>query len=149
MENSLWRTNQNDINILIDIYKVFHPQELHFLLDLNKRWSIYDPNRMQNMRCILRKTFSSNHEESQIQQVLSYFNSENCIRLFSTVTVDMALAERDQMFHLNPYQSVCPICSSTLVAQTVDVLAVQVYTMKGKIDKGNNIFLVINFKTSF
>jgi len=54
----------------------------------------------------------------------------------------MALIQRDQTVHLNPYQSTCPICSSTLIADRADVVSVQVYTLKGKIDKGKNkIFL--------
>lgn len=134
MENSFWRTSTEEIKVLTEIYKIFHPQELHFLLDLNKRWSKYDPNRIQNMTGILKQTFDSNHKESDAKTILAYFGSENSISLFSTLTVDMALAQRDQAVHLDPYQSACPVCSSTLVGEMADVISVQVHTMRGKIN---------------
>jgi hypothetical protein len=142
MDKSSWRTSPEEIKILTEIYKIFHPQELHFLIDLNERWSKYDPNRIQNMTAILRETFASDHKESDTEQILTYFNSKNSIRLFYAVTVDMALAQRDQTVHLNPYQSTCPICSSTLVAEMADVSPVQVYTITGKIDKGKKTFFL-------
>ncbi|CAF2670037.1 unnamed protein product [Rotaria sp. Silwood2] len=133
MDKPLSRTSSMEMKILTELYEKFHPQELYFLLELNGKWSKYDPNRIQNMTTILRQTFSSQHMESDIEQIITYFNSENCIRLFPPVTVNMVLTQRDQTVHLNPYQSTCPICSSILLAEMADVLSVDIYTLKGKV----------------
>ncbi|CAF4566480.1 unnamed protein product, partial [Rotaria sp. Silwood2] len=130
MDKPLSRTSSMEMKILTELYEKFHPQELYFLLELNGKWSKYDPNRIQNMTTILRQTFSSQHMESDIEQIITYFNSENCIRLFPPVTVNMVLTQRDQTVHLNPYQSTCPICSSILLAEMADVLSVDIYTLK-------------------
>jgi hypothetical protein len=132
------RTSPEEMKILTELYNIFHPQELHFLIELNQRWSPYDPNRIQNMTTILRQTFASEPKESDTERIIKYFNSENSIRLFSSTTVNMAFVQRDQTVHLNPYQSTCPVCSSILIAEMADALSVQVDTLKGKIDKGKN-----------
>lgn len=128
--------SSEELKLLTDMYNIFHPQELHFLIELNQRWSIYDPNRIKNMAIILQQTFSTQHEELDVERIIKYFSSEDSIRLFSPTIVDMVLAQRDQTVHLNPYRSTCPICSSTLIPEMADVLSVQVYTLKGKIEKG-------------
>jgi hypothetical protein len=138
MSKTSSRTSSEELKILTKIYNVFNPQELHFLIELNERWSQYDPNRIQNMTIILRQTFASEHKESDTERIITYFNSPDSIRLFSPLSVSMALDLRDQTVHLNPYQSTCPTCSSTLTAEMADVLSVQVYTLTGKIDKGNS-----------
>lgn len=130
------RTSSEELKLLIDLYNIFHPQELYFLIELNQRWSIYDPNRTKNMAIILRQTFSSQHKELDVERVIKYFSSQDSIRLFSPTTVDMVLAQREQTVHLNPFQSTCPICSSVLIPEMADVLPVQVYTLSGKIEKG-------------
>ncbi|CAF4025283.1 unnamed protein product [Adineta steineri] len=136
MSNISSRTSPEELKVLTEIYNIFHPQELHFLIELNERWSQYDPNRIQNMTIILRETFASEHKEPDIERIITYFNSQDSIRIFSPVSVTTVLDLRDQTIHLNPYQSTCPICSSALTAEMADVLSVQVFTLKGKIDKG-------------
>ncbi|CAF4632900.1 unnamed protein product, partial [Rotaria socialis] len=59
MNHNISRTNSKDITQLIELYAVLRPQELHFLIELNHRWSPYDPNKMQNMTVIIRETFAS------------------------------------------------------------------------------------------
>ena len=97
---------------------------------------MYDPNRIDNLTIILRKTFGVEYQQADIEQVILYFESPDTIQFFSPVTVDMALSQLDQTFHLNPYQSKCPVCLSLLDAKMADVLSVQVYNLNGKIDKG-------------
>ncbi|CAF4783514.1 unnamed protein product, partial [Rotaria sp. Silwood1] len=133
MDKPSSRNSPEEMKILTELYEKFHPQELHFLIELNERWFKYDPNRIQNMTAILKQTFALEHKESDTEWIITYFNSENCIHLFPAITVNMALVQRDQTVHLNPYQSICPICSSTLTAEMADVLFVQVYTLKGKV----------------
>ncbi|CAF1458417.1 unnamed protein product [Rotaria magnacalcarata] len=136
MNHSIGRTRSKDIELLIEMYNMFHPQELHFLIQLNQRWSVYDPNRIQNMTAILSRTFAAEYKVSDTERIIKYFNSHDSIQLFSSITVDMALIQLDQSLHLNPYQSRCPICLSMLDADMADVLSVQVYTLKGATHQG-------------
>ncbi|CAF5130518.1 unnamed protein product, partial [Rotaria sp. Silwood1] len=108
MDKPSSRNSPEEMKILTELYEKFHPQELHFLIELNERWFKYDPNRIQNMTAILKQTFALEHKESDTEWIITYFNSENCIHLFPAITVNMALVQRDQTVHLNPYQSICP-----------------------------------------
>jgi NACalpha-BTF3-like transcription factor len=136
MDVSVVRTHPKDIQLLSHLYTMLHPQELNFLIELNKRWSVYDPSRIENLTIILRKTFGVEYKQADIEQVIMYFESPDSIQFYSPVTVDMALAQVNQTFHLNPYQSKCPICLSLLDATMADVLSVRVYNLSGKIDHG-------------
>ncbi|CAF1934959.1 unnamed protein product [Rotaria magnacalcarata] len=136
MSHYVGRTQTRDIQLLIELYSIFQPHELHFLIELNKRWSIYDPNRIQNMTAVLQHTFAFEYKESDIQYVIKYFSSSDSIQLFPSITVDMVLTKLDQAFHLNPYQSTCPVCSSMLNVDMTDVISVQLHTLKGAIHKG-------------
>lgn len=130
------RTSLEDIDVLLQLYSILHPQELHFLIELNQRWSVYDPNRIQNMTNILRQTFAFEHKQSDIDTIIKHLNSHRSIQFFSSITVDMALAQCNQTFHMNPYQTMCPVCLSTLNCESADALSAQVYTLKGSIHKG-------------
>ncbi|CAF4905945.1 unnamed protein product [Rotaria socialis] len=150
MNHSIGRTRSKDIELLIEMYNMFHPQELHFLIQLNQRWSVYDPNRIQNMTAILSRTFAAEYKVSDTERIIKYFNSHDSIQLFSSITVDMALIQLDQSLHLNPYQSRCPICLSMLDADMADVLSVQVYTLKGATHQGKVFFACCkHINTSF
>ena len=138
MERNAGRTSSEDVKLLFELYRVFHPQELRFLIELNQRWSVYDPNRIENMNAILRQTFTSQHKQSDTERVISYLNSPNTNHLFCCANVDAALAEFNQVFHLNPYQSKCPLCLSVLDATASDVISIRLFTLKGKIDRGKN-----------
>ncbi|CAF4224729.1 unnamed protein product [Rotaria magnacalcarata] len=102
MNHNISRTNSEDIKQLIELYGVFCLQELHFLIELNQRWSPYDPNKIQNMTVIIRETFASEHRQADVERVIKYLNSHDSVQLFSAVTVDMNLDKSDQLFHLNP-----------------------------------------------
>ncbi|CAF2115769.1 unnamed protein product [Rotaria magnacalcarata] len=141
MSHYVGRTQTRDIQLLIELYSIFQPHELHFLIELNKRWSIYDPNRIQNMTAVLQHTFAFEYKESDIQYVIKYFSSSDSIQLFPSITVDMVLTKLDQAFHLNPYQSTCPVCSSMLNVDMTDVISVQLHTLKGAIHKGKVFFV--------
>ena len=136
MNYNISRTHPQDIKQLVKLYTRFHPQELHFLIEMNQRWSVYDPYKIQNMTAILRETFASEHEQSDLEEVIKYFNIHGSIQVFSSVTVDMVLNKLDQAYHLNPFESRCPLCSSHLTADLAHVLSVQIYTLKGIIQKG-------------
>ncbi len=140
IQNNVSRTNREDINVLLQLYNILHPQELHFLIELNQRWSVYNPNRIQNMTNILRQTFAFEHEQSNIDTIMKYLNSHCSVQFFSFISVDMALARLNQTFHLNPYQSICPVCSKTLNCESTEALSAQVYTLKGSIQKGEQKF---------
>ncbi|CAF3746130.1 unnamed protein product [Rotaria socialis] len=53
----------------------------------------------------------------------------------------MVLTKLYEAFHLNPYQSTCPACSSMLNVDMTDVISVQLHTLKGAIHKGKVFFV--------
>ena len=131
------RTSPRDVQALLDVYRIFNPTELQFLIELNNKWSPYDPNRLENMDKIMRRTFTLNHQRLDFDRVIRYLNSPDGMIMFCRIDVDGALNQAGQMFHLNPYQSACPICASFLHPDFSDVIEIQVVTLAGRIYEGN------------
>lgn len=131
------RTRPGDMRALLDVYRIFHPKELLFLIELNNKWSAYDPNRLANMDKIMRRTFNLNYQRLDFDQVIKYLNSPDGMKMFCRIDVDAALNQAGQMFHLDPYQSECPICASAFHPDVSDVIDIQVVTLTGRIYEGN------------
>lgn len=136
IQNYVGRTRLQDVQLLVKLFSIFQPRELYFLIELNQRWSIYDPNRIENITSILQQTFASKYKESDINYVLKCVSSSDSIQLFPSLSVEMALLQLDHALHLNPYQSICPVCESTLNPEMADVLCVEIHTLKGAVHKG-------------
>ena len=136
MSKSMIRTPTNEIEALIEFYSVFRPCERQFLMELNHRWSVYDTNRNHNMAVIVRQTFASEHTMADIAGAIEYFHSLSPRQLFAPITVNTALAQSNQSFHLNPYDSKCPVCLSMLLPQMADIKRIRIYTLCGRIEQG-------------
>lgn len=139
------RTSTKEIEHLAYFYRLFRPNELALVLELNKRWSLYDAGRCERIAGIVRKTFGSSHSDCDVRGAIDYFNENPSLQLIHNQPLQKVLAEDHASIHLNPCMSICPLCQQQLYSSNAQEKNISIHSLKGVIQKGIDvqIFIVI------
>lgn len=131
------RTSEHELKQLTYFYRLFRPDELAFVLELNESWSVYDSNRCDTIAKLLREAFNSNQSSIEVRAAINFYNSERSISFFHKKPLHIMLQSHSANIHLSPGISACPLCGKQLGAEKAGKKSVSVYRLKGVVLKGN------------
>ncbi|CAK9189218.1 unnamed protein product [Sphagnum troendelagicum] len=116
MEDRVARTTEEEMKVLISFFRIFRPNELAFLLEVNSRWSPFDPDRIEQFSSILSKTFGSYFSPIDIRLAVDYFHREASL-VFSVACrhVDTKFSSQPAVFVYPNYvrEGHCDVFTST------------------------------------
>ncbi|CAM4844762.1 unnamed protein product [Rotaria magnacalcarata] len=131
------RTSESDMQVLINFYRLFHPSEISFILDLNVRLSKLDPTRINFITENLRQIFNTQHNESDVRALISFFsNPHNTPQIKPTFNLDSILLSHAQAHPIEPFTEQCPLCNCPLNSDHVYKKNVFIYKNNGQVIKG-------------
>lgn len=142
MSGSYTRTSEEEIEQLTYFYRLFRPNELLLVLDLNKSWSLFDSNRCESIAQLVRQIFGSNHSSGDIRAVIDFFNVKQDLRLTHDKPLK-AILEENATVHLNPFISSCPLCHGQLYSINARKKYISIYCLHGEVRKGTVIHILI------
>ena len=58
-----------EIKQIVYFLRLFQPNELGFLLDVGKRWSIFDPDRLEKITVLFNNKFKTNQSVHYLDDV--------------------------------------------------------------------------------
>jgi hypothetical protein len=137
------RTSDDEIQVLLHFYRLFHPTEIDFVLELNNKFSQLETTRISLITSRLRAAFKSDHSEVDVRTLIAYFTSSNT-RLqvrhqFNLKSIIMSNAKNNP---IEPYTNVCPQCHLKLSATNAKSTDISLYSSQGKVLPG-----MLNFYT--
>ena len=106
---------------------------------LDRGWSIYDINRVQNIADAFRNCLKTNHSDKIIRSLLTFFHSRPNIALLPEKMIDNSLFFNATFIHIVPFTNVCPLCQRLLAASDSHSQQVKVICEKGKVLLGKTI----------
>ncbi|CAF3787238.1 unnamed protein product, partial [Rotaria magnacalcarata] len=131
------RTSESDMQVLINFYRLFHPSEISFILDLNVRLSKLDPTRINFITENLRQIFNTQHNESDVRALISFFsNPHNTPQIKPTFNLDSILLSHAQAHPIEPFTEQCPLCNCPLNSDHVYKKNVFIYKNNRQVIKG-------------
>ncbi|CAF3275416.1 unnamed protein product [Rotaria socialis] len=138
------RTSEFDMQVLINFYRLFHPSEISFILDLNVRLSKLDPTRINFITENLRQIFNTQHNESDVRALISFFsNPHNTPQIKPTFNLDSILLSHAQAHPIEPFTEQCPLCNCTLNSDHVYKKNVFIYKNNGQVIKGEYFYSLL------
>lgn len=141
------RTSEAEIQTLTNFYRIFHPTEISFILDLNSRLSKLEPTRITFISDHLQQLFKSQHKESDIRALLSFFsNPSNSVQITHNHDLRNLLLPHSQAHPLEPFTKQCPICHRSLTSENAHKKQVLIYTNNGQVLPGQYCFLYFLLK---
>ena len=145
------RTSEDELKQLTYFYRLFRPNELAFVLQLNESWSVYDRNRCNTIAKLLREAFNSNQSSIEVRAAIDFYNSERSISFYHNKPLQIMLQSHSANIHLSPGISACPLCGKQLGAEKAEKKSVSVYRLKGVVLKGkftNTCTTLFNYVSS-
>lgn len=131
------RTSESEIQVLINFYRIFHPTEVSFIMDLHSRLSKFDPTRITFITNHLRQLFNSQHKESDVRALISFFsNPNNKPQIKHAYNLDDILISHSQAHPILPFTEQCPICNITLNNDHAHTKEVSIYIDGGQVLSG-------------
>ena len=140
------RTSESEIQVLNNFYQLFHPTEVSFILDLNARLYKLDPARITFITKRLRQLFDSQHEESDVRALISYFsNIDNKPQITHAHNLHQILMSCAQTHPIQPFIKQCPVCNRTLNSGDAKRKDVSIYTNTGEVLPGekNRVSIIL------
>jgi hypothetical protein len=133
------RTSENEIQVLVNFYRLFHPTEISFVLDMDSRLAKFDPTRINFITKHLRQLFNSQHDESDVRALISFFsNPDNKPKIKHVHNLDTILLSHAQAHSLSPFTEQCPVCNMTLTSENAHTKEISIYTSSGQVLPGEN-----------
>jgi hypothetical protein len=114
MNESYSRTTAEEMEQWIYLLRFLRSNELAFLVDVHRRWSRFDPDRLDKIVSLLHRTFNSDESFSIVKQALTYFTRNTSLNFTYNLSIDQILKEAKKDHHLNPFRNDCPVCGSQL-----------------------------------
>ncbi|CAF1513157.1 unnamed protein product, partial [Adineta steineri] len=131
------RTSESEIQVLINFYRLFHPMEVSFVMDLHTRLAKLDPTRITFITDHLRKLFNSQHKESDVRALISFFsNPNNKPQIKHAHNLEDILMSHPQTHPILPFTEQCPVCNITLNSDNTRTKEVSIYTDCGQVLPG-------------
>ncbi|CAF1503676.1 unnamed protein product, partial [Adineta steineri] len=131
------RTSESEIQVLINFYRLFHPMEVSFVMDLHARLAKLDPTRITFITDHLRKLFNSQHKESDVRALISFFsNPNNKPQIKHAHNLEDILMSHPQTHPILPFTEQCPVCNITLNSDNTRTKEVSIYTDSGQVLPG-------------
>jgi len=134
------RTSESEIQVLINFYRLFHPSEISFVLDLDSRLAKLEPTRITFITKNLRQLFSSQQQESDVRALISFFsNPNNKPQIRHTHNLDNLLISYPLAHPILPFTEQCPICNTILNSDNAHTKQVSIYTNNGQVLPGEQL----------
>jgi hypothetical protein len=130
------RTSEMEIEHLAYFYRLFRPNELALVLELNKHWSSYDVDRCEKIARIIRKMFDPNQSDCNVRAAIDYFNGNPSLDLIHHKQLQTILAEDYATIHLDPCMTTCPLCQQQLYPSNAQKKNISIHCLRGEIQKG-------------
>lgn len=131
------RTTESEIQVLVNFYRMFHPTEISFVMDLHSRLAKFDSNRTTFITNHLRQYFNSQHKESDVRALVDFFsNPNNKPQLKHAYNLDEILMSCSQTHPILPFTEQCPVCNITLNSDNARTKEVSIYTDNGQVLPG-------------
>lgn len=131
------RTSESEIQVLVNFYRMFHPTEISFVMDLHYRLSKIDPNRNKFITDRLQQVFNSHQQESDVRALISFFsNQNNKPQIKHIVNLDELLSNYAQANPISPFTEQCPVCRNILNSDYVSMKNVTIYKDNGQVVSG-------------
>lgn len=125
------RTTNEEIKQLIHFLQYFRPNELEFLLDVSRRWSRFDPDRIKKITSLLNKTLNTEQTIDIVQHTLAYFTNNTSLGFTHNFSAMELIGHQ-----LNPFRLDCPVCGSELDVTRARIKHVKMYSLKGQMVEG-------------
>lgn len=138
------RTSKSEIQVLTNFYRIFHPTEISFILDLNCRLSKFEPTRITFISDHLQQLFKSQHKESDIRALISYFsNPFNTAQITHSHNLNSLLFSHSRAHPLEPFTNQCPICHRSLTSDNAHTKTILIYTNNGQVLPGQYSLFIL------
>ena len=136
MTNQTSRTSEEEIRQLTYFYRFFRPNELAFVLDLNKKWSRDDANKYETISKVLRESFRSDQSANDVRALIEFSLSHPWIFFSNEKPLENILRQEYANVHLSPFITTCPVCNKQLGPNEAETKHVTIYTLSAEIQKG-------------
>jgi hypothetical protein len=131
------RTTESEIQVLINFYRLFRPTEVSFVLDLNGRVARLEPKRISFITNHLRQLFNSQHQESDVRALISFFsNPNNTLQIKHSHDLDKIMIPHAQAHPIIPFIEQCPVCNYTLNSDNAHTKEVSIFKSSGQVVPG-------------
>lgn len=104
-----------------------------FVVDLDRRWSMFDVCRNNHIANALRKEFGTKHTNAEVQSLLVFLHTRPDIELLPRSMTRKLLHSNTDLIHLTPFTNCCTLCERIVSASDSHSRQISIVCEQGKV----------------